>query len=164
MEVPALLVKIHERRDALMQLVNSVDRARMTEPGVAGEWSVKDIVAHLTIWHQDHVLCLDAAVKEIPAPDPPWPLEITETDDINDWIFAQSRERMLGDVLKENKQVFEALMGIVKAFPADIQIERIEEYRVVQFGGQQFSVGYFFDHLHEDHEAEIQEWLAKRRA
>ena len=99
----------------------------------------------------------------MPAPDPPWPLDISDADEINAWIFTQSRDRMLGDVLKENKQVFESLMGIVEDFPDKIQIKVIEEYRVVHFGEQQFSVGYFFDHLHEEHETQIQVWLANRR-
>jgi len=143
-------------------LLMEIDEGSMEIPGVDGDWSVRDIVAHLNIWHRDHVICLDAAVKGLPVLDPPWPPEITDTDDINAWIFTQSREWRLGDVLDENRQIFEALMGIVNDFPDDIQIKVIEDYRVVQFGEQQFSVGYFFDHFHEDHEAKIQEWLSKR--
>lgn len=158
-----LIEWLHSEHQQWQALLMQIDEADMEMPGVNGDWSVKDVVAHLTTWHRDHVLCLDAAVKGVPAPDPPWPLEISETDAINTWIRTQSRERSLRDVLKENIQVFEALMGIVKDFPDDIQIEIIEEYRVVQFSEQQFSVGYFFDHFHEDHEAQIREWLAKRR-
>lgn len=144
--------------DLLMQF----DKADMETPGVNGDWSLKDLVAHLTIWHRDHILCLEAAVKGTPAADPPWPLEFTHTDEINAWIFSQNRRRTPENVLNENKQVFEALMDIVEGFPDEIQIEIIEGYRVVHFGDQQFSVGYFFDHFHEDHEAQIREWLTNQ--
>ncbi len=144
-------------------LLMQIDERDMGKPGLNDDWSVKDLVAHLTTWHRDHVLCLDAAVKGIPALDPPWPAEITDTDEINVWIFLQNHERRLGDVLQENKQVFEILIEIVKTFPDNIQIEVLDAHRVVQFDNQQFSVGYFFDHFHEDHEAQIREWLAKRR-
>jgi hypothetical protein len=106
---------------------------------------------------------LGAAVKNTPIADPPWPLEISNTDDINAWIFSQSSRRKLKDVLDENEQVFEALIEIVENFPEDIQVEIVKDHRVVRFGEQQFSVGYFFDHFHEDHETQIREWLKKRK-
>src|SRR5690242_5158350 len=34
------------------QLLNDIGEAHMTQPGVAGEWSIKDIVAHLTGWRK----------------------------------------------------------------------------------------------------------------
>jgi hypothetical protein len=156
-----LIEWLQSEQQQWLALLKQIDQADMEIPGVDGDWSVKDVVAHLTTWHRDHVLYLDAAVKGVPAPDPPWPLEITDIDEINAWIFKQSRERMLEDVLKENEQVFDALMGIVKDFPDDIQIEVKEESRALQLGEQQFSMSYFFDHFHEEHEAQIREWLAK---
>ena len=146
-------------RDLLMQF----DEAGLEMPGVNGDWSLKDLVAHLTTWHRDHILCLEAAIKGTPVPDPPWPLEITNTDEINTWIFSQSSPRPIKNVLDENEQVFEMLIGIVESFPDDIRIETVKEQRVVQFGDQQFSVGYFFDHFHEDHEAQIRAWLTNRK-
>ena len=144
-------------------LLGQFDEADMELPGVNGDWSLKDLVAHLTTWHRDHILCLDAAVKGTSAADPPWPLEIINTDEINAWIFSQNSHQTLAEVLVENKKVFETLIEIVEGFPDDIQIETIGEYRVVHFGEQQFSVGYFFDHLHEDHEAQIRDWLTNRK-
>ena len=146
-------------RDLLMQF----DEADMETPGLNGDWSLKDMVAHLTTWHRDHVLCLDAAVKGTTAADPPWPLEMMDTDEINAWIFSQSSQRKLEDVLEENENVFEALIGVVGSFPDDLSIEIMEGQPVVRFGEQQFSVGYFFDHFHEDHEAQIRKWLTQRK-
>ena len=146
-------------RDLLMQF----DKAEMETPGLNGDWSIKDMVAHLTTWHRDHVLCLDAAVKGTTAADPPWPLEMMDTDEINTWIFSQSSQRKLEDVLDENENVFEALIGVVESFPDDVPIEIMEGQPVVRFGEQQFSVGYFFDHFHEDHETQIRKWLTKRK-
>ena len=99
--------------DLLMQF----DKAEMETPGLNGDWSLKDMVAHLTTWHRDHVLCLDAAVKGTTAADPPWPLELPNTDEVNAWIFSQSSQRGLSDVLDENENVFEALIGVVESFP-----------------------------------------------
>ena len=153
-----LSVEQQQWRDLLEQF----DEADMELPGVNGDWSLKDLVAHLTTWHRDHILCLDAAVKSTPIADPPWPLKISNTDEINAWIFSQSSQRKLKDVLDENEQVFEALIGIIESFSDDIRIEIKKDHRVVQLGEQQFSVGYFFDHFHEDHETQIREWLKSR--
>ncbi|MBG0785734.1 MAG: maleylpyruvate isomerase N-terminal domain-containing protein [Anaerolineaceae bacterium] len=158
-----LIVWLRGEQQQWLDLLNQFDDAELEMPGVNGDWSLKDLVAHLTTWHRDHIICLGAAVKNTPIADPPWPLEISNTDDINAWIFSQSSRRKLKGVLDENEQVFEALIEIVENFPEGIQIEIIKDHRVVRFGEQQFSVGYFFDHFHEDHEAQIREWLKKRK-
>jgi hypothetical protein len=158
-----LIAWLRGEQQQWLDLLNQFDDAELEMPGVNGDWSLKDLVAHLTTWHRDHILCLGAAVKNTPIADPPWPLEISNTDDINAWIFSQSSRRKLKDVLDENEQVFEALIEIVENFSEDIQVEIIKDHRVVRFGEQQFSVGYFFDHFHEDHEAQIREWLKKRK-
>jgi hypothetical protein len=46
--------------------------ARMGQPGVAGPWSIKDIVAHLTGWRRRTVGRLQAALRAEPDPEPPW--------------------------------------------------------------------------------------------
>jgi hypothetical protein len=158
-----LIAWLRGEQQQWLDLLNQFDDAELEMPGVNGDWSLKDLVAHLTTWHRDHILCLGAAVKNTPIADPPWPLEISNTDDINAWIFSQSSRRKLKDVLDENEQVFEALIEIVENFPEDIQVEIVKDHRVVRFGEQQFSVGYFFDHFHEDHETQIREWLKKRK-
>jgi hypothetical protein len=158
-----LIAWLRGEQQQWLDLLNQFDDAELEMSGVNGDWSLKDLVAHLTTWHRDHILCLDAAVMNTPIADPPWPLEISNTDDINAWIFSQSSRRKLKDVLDENEQVFEALIEIVENFSEDIQVEIIKDHRVVRFGEQQFSVGYFFDHFHEDHEAQIREWLKKRK-
>jgi hypothetical protein len=158
-----LIAWLRGEQQQRLDLLNQFDDAELEMSGVNGDWSLKDLVAHLTTWHRDHILCLDAAVMNTPIADPPWPLEISNTDDINAWIFSQSSRRKLKDVLDENEQVFEALIEIVENFSEDIQVEIIKDHRVVRFGEQQFSVGYFFDHFHEDHETQIREWLKKRK-
>ena len=156
-----LIMWLQSEQREWLSLLGQIDESSLEKPGVNGNWSIKDLIAHLTTWHQDHLLCLDAAAKDIPVPDPPWPIEITDTDEINAWIFTHNQKRQLGDVLEENRQVFEALLAIVKSFPESIKIDVVNDYRIVRFGQQQFSVGYFFDHYHEDHETQIREWLAK---
>ena len=44
---------LDELRDEQAQfdaLLRDIGEEHMTQPGVAGEWSIKDVVAHLTFW------------------------------------------------------------------------------------------------------------------
>ena len=47
----ALLAAIQADHDKLIALVDSLSAARQAQPGVIGDWSVKDILAHLAAWH-----------------------------------------------------------------------------------------------------------------
>jgi hypothetical protein len=44
------LQKIRASRQALVAVLESVPEERRTEPGLAGGWSVKDSLVHLTYW------------------------------------------------------------------------------------------------------------------
>src|SRR5688572_20087050 len=52
-------------------LLDEIGPARMDQPGVAGDWSIKDIVAHLTGWRRRTVARLQATQRSEPEPPPP---------------------------------------------------------------------------------------------
>jgi uncharacterized protein (TIGR03083 family) len=90
-------------------LLDQVGPARMAEPGVAGEWSVKDIIAHITWFEREMVGMLRAHAlvgSEL------WNLAPAER---NAAIFEENRDRPLDDVLKEAPQVFQQLVELVQA-------------------------------------------------
>lgn len=90
-------------------LLRQVGPDRMALRGVTGEWSVKDIVAHVSAWEQRPVAWLKA-VQSGTWPQPPeWPVNLDE-DGINAWIFAANRGRWVQDVLIESRQVFDQLV------------------------------------------------------
>ena len=47
-----LLDRLRTERAQWEALLTDIDEARMTQPGVEGEWSVKDIVAHVTFYER----------------------------------------------------------------------------------------------------------------
>jgi hypothetical protein len=47
-----LLVELRAARNEWDTLMAAVGEERMTEPGAAGDWSVKDVTAHLTSFDQ----------------------------------------------------------------------------------------------------------------
>ena len=91
----------HTARAEWDALMGRIDEARMTEPGVEGDWSVKDIVAHVTWYEREMVDLLRARAL---AGSDIWNLPL---DERNAAIFEQNRKRTLADVLAESRAVFQ---------------------------------------------------------
>jgi hypothetical protein len=132
----------------------------MTQPGVAGEWSIKDIVAHLTAWRRRTVGRFQAALRHEPAPPPSWPVEMQSDDEINAWFYAADRDRSLADVLRESRDVFYQLVQTLDGFSeADLR----DPSRFPWLEGEPLSGAAFFAHFHEEHEADMRAWLERIR-
>ncbi len=99
-------------------LLAEIGADRMEIPGVEGEWSVKQIVAHLT-WYERAIV--DGAQRV--ANGEPFRRRRPEGVGLDDWnaqLATESRQRPLADVLAEADQVFAQLVTIIAACPDDI--------------------------------------------
>lgn len=150
------LQKEYQKWEAFL---DQIGEARMEQPGVAADWSMKDIVAHLTGWNRWLVIRMQAAQRGDPEPPPPWPPQVQSEDEINAWIYESNRERSLGEVLEDMHQDHQQLLSFVEGLSDDMRIDR--DWRLVWFGDRRFPAGEFFDHFHDDHEPDIRAWLAR---
>jgi hypothetical protein len=145
--------------------LDQIDPALMEQPGVNGDWSMKDMVAHLTGWNQRLIANLQAAQRGEPEPPPPWPAHLQAENDINTWLYDSNRDRSLPEVLDESQQQFQQLLALIEALPEDVRIEQIHNqdrvFNLVWLGDQRFLVGEFFDHFRDDHEPDVRAWLAR---
>jgi hypothetical protein len=155
-----LLSALQNEQAGWKRLLDDIGEARMTEPGVAGEWSIKDIVAHLTGWRRRTVASFQAALHHESSFSPPWPPNLEEADEINAWIYAANKDRPLTDVLEESRAVFEQLVATLSAFP---EAELLEPNRFDWLEGEPMSAAAFFGHFHEEHEPDMRAWLDKNR-
>ena len=130
----------------------------MTQPEVAGGWSIKDIVAHLTGWRRRSVRRFQAFLKHEPSFSPPWPKELQEDDEINAWIYESNRDRPLAEVLSESREVFQQL---VETLDAISRAELRDLRRILGLEEEQVSGSLFFAHFHQEHEPDMRAWLAK---
>src|SRR5262249_41012835 len=99
-------------------LLAEVGLERMEVPGVVGEWSVKELVAHLT-WYEgaivegaQQVLTTGTFTRRRPAG--------VGLDEMNAQIAAQSHARSASDVLAEADAVFGQLLALIEACPQDL--------------------------------------------
>ena len=91
----------------------------MVEPGVVGEWSVKDILAHLTAWEKLFLGWYDAGkrgeVPETPAPGYTW----STYHLLNENIYKENKARSLEEVQKEFEEYYQYTLERIKRIPEE---------------------------------------------
>jgi hypothetical protein len=153
-----LLTDLKDEQAHFEALLGEIGEAHMQELGVAGDWSMKDIVAHLTNWRRRTVASFQAALSHKSSFSPPWPPNLETDDEINAWIYAANKDRPLSDVLEESHAVFEQLVEALSAFS---EAELLEPNRFGWLEGEPMSGAAFFGHFHEGHEPDMRAWLGK---
>lgn len=151
-----LLERLETARSEWEAALAAVPEESMEQSGVIGEWSVKDIIAHVS-WSeiealrvlQDHALVSSET-------DRLWAME---QDDRNAEVYRQNRDRPLREVLAEARglypQLLEAVRGLTEedlndparfpGMPADWQ-----PWRII--------AGNTYTH-YEEHARNIRAWL-----
>jgi len=166
----SLLDRIKLERGFWETLLDEVGEANMTQPGATGDWTFKDVVAHLAQWRQQTIAKLSAAKQQQPPTPPPWPAflnEETETEQINDWIYETNRHRSLEEVLNESRQQFDRLEELVQSLSEQ---DLLDPNRFAWMQGKPLGPTLLessFGHFHEEHEPILRIWLdqlAKRQA
>ncbi len=143
-------------------LLAQIGPTRMEQPGVNGEWSMKDLIGHLTGWNRWLVARMQAAQRSEPEPPPPWPAHLEAEDDINAWIYETYRGRSLREILDETDQVHQQLLAVIEELPDDARLERIEPaFHLVWLNDERYLASEFFNHYHDDHEPDVRAWLAR---
>jgi rubrerythrin len=156
-------------------LVAEVDPAWASEPNAMGDWSFKDVVAHIAAWRQRFVNELVAAVQGTPKPELGWPHTAEETEDgspqaetrlqaVNDWMYERSRDRTYDQVLAEASLQWTTIQAAVDLMSDDL-LQRRDA--IAMLNGESIAASLLnpdtFSHLREEHEPQIREWLARRR-
>jgi len=164
-----LLATIQAEHAAWQALLAAIGEERMLLPGAAGpDWTVKDIIAHLTAWRGRTVARLQAGLQQTEPAPPPWPAEFDEdtpagTDQINTWFYQASRDRPLAGVLGESEAAWQQMAELVRALP---EADLLEAQRFAWLGGAPLGPAVLngsFAHLHEHiHMLAIQAWQATR--
>jgi len=108
-------------------LLAEVGEARMTQAGVEREWSVKDIIAHVTAYERWIVARLQSALR---GETLRLETDQLDLDQRNAWIFEENRNRPLHDVLTESQQVFQQLLKLVQALSDE---DLIDPHRLEPF-------------------------------
>jgi hypothetical protein len=85
-----LIEQIRQERTAWETLLAEIGEDRMVQPGVTGDWTFKDTLAHLITWWRREVARLEAARQNERPPDHPAPREV---EVINRWVYLTNKYR-----------------------------------------------------------------------
>jgi len=102
------LERILTSRSKLDEVVGSTDPLFMTAPGASGDWSVKDILAHIT-WYEQEML--DAVLNRALIGSDLWDVSLELR---NQTLYEENRNRDLKDVLDDYKIVFESMIDTME--------------------------------------------------
>ncbi|MCA9858071.1 MAG: ClbS/DfsB family four-helix bundle protein [Thermomicrobiales bacterium] len=150
---------VDEERDDWEALLADVDPTRMDERGLDGDWSFRDVVAHLLAWREGGLRLLEADVRGEAEPLSPWPDELQTDDEINAWLYERDRNIPIGAVLDAYADTFARTREVVLALPDDVLTD--PDY-FPWMAGQSIAESMldrsWFDHLHVEHEPQIRRW------
>ena len=92
-----LLNQIHIERGRLEETLARLTHAQMLLPGVDGEWSVKDALAHISAWERRMISWVGSHLRnEEPEVPLPWDVER-----MNSETYSQVKDKPLSEVLEE---------------------------------------------------------------
>jgi hypothetical protein len=156
-----LLAELNAENDAWERLLADIGEDRMDEPGIAGAWSIKDIVAHLAAWRRRTVGRIEAVAQGQPEPAHEWPADLQEDDEINAWFHERDRGKSVRETLAESRRVFEQLVSAIAKLPEDALSDPA---RFPWMEGRPLSGAALFGHFHDEHEADMRGYLSRQPA
>jgi hypothetical protein len=117
MDRQQLLNRLDKAWTAFKESYAGLSDAQLTEPGVTGHWSVKDIIAHVTWWEEE-------ALKHLPliskgGRPPPYSTQYGGIDAFNAQMTEQKRGLSLSDVLSQLDETHRRLVDYIESAPEE---------------------------------------------
>ncbi len=114
-----LLESMRSGRVELETLLARGGETRMDRPSSSDDWSLKDILAHISAWDRFMLVRIEADAKG-KRPDLPGPgMTEKQVDDFNARTYSEHRDQPLDAVLAEFRESFQALLAAAEATPEE---------------------------------------------
>ncbi len=155
-----LLDCIRAEHDFLMRTIVPLTDEQLVRPGVMDDWSVKDILAHITMWEQTYLGWMAASARGEP-PDRPATFTAADVDALNHREYLAARDRPLPEVLGAFLRSYEQVLAHAAGLSEDVLFtpgyyDWLDDLTVYQL-----LASNTFEHYLE-HVIAIREWLATR--
>ncbi len=108
--------KLEQAWTALKESYVGLSDAQLTEPGVMGEWSVKDILAHVTTWEEEALKYLPLIIT---GGRPPRYIQYGGIDAFNAQKAEQKRDMALSEVLRQLEETHRRLLDYLHSVPEE---------------------------------------------
>jgi len=134
--VAELMRSEHARLDALLAAISD---EQFTQEAAVGEWSVKDMLAHITFWEQRLIAYLNGAHESLIQPGED---EQEGIDRINAGVLVANRDRPLADVRESFASSYQQTLALVESL-GDDTLAHEELYGLI--AGDTF--GHYREHI-----------------
>src|SRR5690606_6738122 len=112
-----LVDKVEQPWADLREAYAGLTEAQMAEPGVTGEWSVKDILAHVTTWEEEALQALPVILRGEALPR--YADVYGSVDAFNAQASAKKRDLPLAEVLMQMEAVHAWLLAASQDAPEE---------------------------------------------
>ena len=116
MDKQQLLKRLEKAWVAIRESYAGLSESQMTEPGVIGNWSVKDILAHVTTWEEEALKYLPLIIT---GGKPPRYIQYGGIDAFNAQMTEQKRGLALSDILKQLDETHRRLLDYIRKVPEE---------------------------------------------
>ena len=139
----ALVAELEESRAALFATLDRVTPESLTTPGLVGEWSARELIAHLGYW-SGHAAELVHAVEEgriheVGEGEP-------SVEEVNEKVARVARETPLAAVRARETASFEALAERLRLMDPTLLVERLPDGDTVEEGIRQDGPAHYREH------------------
>jgi len=126
MDKQQLLKQLDKAWLAIKEAYAGLSDAQMTEPGVTGDWSAKDILAHVTTWEEEALKYLPLIIKG--GRPPRYSVMYGGINAFNAQMTEQKRRLPLAVILKQLDETHRRLIDYIHGAPED-QFTRETRFR-----------------------------------
>jgi hypothetical protein len=116
MERQQLLKRLETAWTSIKESYAGLTDSQLTEAGVMGDWSVKDILAHVTTWEEEALRYLPLIIK---GETPPRYTQYGGIDAFNAQMTEQKRDLELSDVLRQLDETHRRVIDYLQNVPEE---------------------------------------------
>ena len=116
MDKQQLLKGLEKAWAAIEESYDGLSDSQMMEPDVMGDWSVKDILAHVTTWEEEALKYLPLIIT---GGRPPRYTRYGGIDAFNAQMTEQKRGLALSDVLRQLDETHRRLIDYIRGVPEE---------------------------------------------
>lgn len=153
--IAELIDLVKNERNNWRALLEHIDQDKMQLPGVSGEWSLKDVIAHIT-WHENEMV--EMIKSHTLQGSDLWNLI---TDERNTIIHKENREKSLEQVLDESNQIYQQLIELLPTLSEE-DLTNPENFAGMPPDWQPWTIiaDNTYEH-YQNHIADVERWLAE---
>ncbi|MFN8371895.1 MAG: DinB family protein [Anaerolineae bacterium] len=139
-------------------LIAQVPRDQMTQPDAVGQWSIKDLIAHVMWYENEMVEVIESHVFE----GSPW-WELEDVDERNERIYEQYRDVPLDKVLADAQATYLRLLaGLESLSEEDFHTPQNFRNMPPEWIPWQVIASNCFEH-YPQHSEDLEAWLARQK-